>query len=145
MSDMLIPFGGAWLALTPEQYQTALARGRELVAEPVAEQGAHVADEILDAEGMQGRTNIPASWWLEQARKGEIPHLRAGKYVRFELHRTLEHLTSGGLYTDRIAVNRGIDDTKQQDTRHRYRAATDSPSGWNTRQRQSTATLKAAR
>ena len=124
MSDMLIPFGGAWLALTHEQYRAALTRGRELVPAAIAEQGALVVEEILDAEGMQGRTNIPASWWLEQARKGEIPHLRAGKYVRFELQKTLEHLTSGGLYTATTAVNRGISLPDQQDTRHRYRAAT---------------------
>jgi hypothetical protein len=32
---------------------------------------------------MQARTSIPASWFLEQARKETVPHVRLGKYVRF--------------------------------------------------------------
>ena len=135
MTDILIPFGDAWLALTLDQYQAALTRGREIV--PVTENvpGVPTAEEILTAEGMEERTGIPASWWLETARKGEVPHLRAGKYVRFELARTLEHLSSGGLYTDRIAVGQVISKQEQHVTRHRYRAATDSPSGRNTGRR----------
>lgn len=135
MTDMLIPFGGAWLALTPEQFQTALARAAELVPAAKAEQGAPVADEILDAEGMESRTSIPASWWLEQARKGTLPHIRAGKYVRFELGTVLAALESGNSvaqkignfpqpYTATQAVYRKIQTTKQQATAPRYRGAT---------------------
>jgi hypothetical protein len=103
MTDtVLIPFGGAWLALTPEQFQAAVARAAELVPAAKAEQGAPAAAEILDAEGMEARTGVPASWWLEQARKGTVPHIRAGKYVRFELGTVLAALESGNSVAQKI-------------------------------------------
>jgi len=34
---------------------------------------------------MNKETGIPRTWFLEQARQNKIPHLRAGKYVRFKL------------------------------------------------------------
>ncbi len=92
--DVLIPFGDGLLALTREQFEEARRRGREL-RQPQANTPPAEKAEILDAAGMEGRTRIPASWWLEQARRNAIPHLRAGKYVRFRLSETLEALRSG--------------------------------------------------
>jgi hypothetical protein len=88
---VLIPFGGEFLALTTEELALARRRGHELT--PSASAVTPVAcDEVLDADAMANRTAIPASWWLEQARKGNVPHMKAGKYVRFRLNETLDAL-----------------------------------------------------
>lgn len=94
MSDVLIPFGGEYLALSSEQLAEALKRGREIMPPATTTAAAIAPAEILDAEGAEARTGIPASWWLEQARRDAIPHIRAGKYVRFELSEALEALRS---------------------------------------------------
>lgn len=102
MTDVLIPFAGAFLALTPEQLGEALQRGRDLmptVATPPAPANAPT-DEIFDADGMEAKTGVPASWWLEQARLKTIPHIRAGKYVRFRLAETLAALQRRPSSTD---------------------------------------------
>ena len=89
MSDVLIPFGGEHLALTLEQFREARERARTLMPQTTAPGHTPQADQVLDAEGMETATGIPASWFMEQARRGTVPHLRAGKYVRFRLNETL--------------------------------------------------------
>jgi hypothetical protein len=39
---------------------------------------------LLDARGAAGLLNMPASWVLAEARADRIPHVRLGRYVRFE-------------------------------------------------------------
>ena len=94
MSNVLIPFGREYIALTRDEFDQALDLGRKLM--PSAEAVPHAAgrSEVLDAESMEQRTRIPASWWLEQARRDAVPHIRAGKYVRFELDAALDALRS---------------------------------------------------
>ncbi len=90
-TPVLIALGSEFLLLTLEQFQEALHRGRALVPQtsgPVVRE----ADEILDADGIAERTQIPASWFLEQARQRKLCHLRAGKYVRFRLNDVLDAL-----------------------------------------------------
>lgn len=40
--------------------------------------------ELLDAEEAGELLNVPKSWVLTEARAGRIPHVRLGRYVRFE-------------------------------------------------------------
>jgi excisionase family DNA binding protein len=40
--------------------------------------------ELLDAEEAGKLLNVPKSWVLAEARAGRIPHVRLGRYVRFE-------------------------------------------------------------
>ena len=84
---ILLEFGGQPLALTDEEFEAARLRGLELM--PVAVTTGNSA-EILDAQGMQAATGIPASWWLEAARQGAVPHFKLGKYIRFSLREALE-------------------------------------------------------
>ena len=42
-------------------------------------------EKLLDAEEVGTVAGIPASWFLEVARQERIPHIRAGKYVRFRM------------------------------------------------------------
>lgn len=39
---------------------------------------------LLDADGAAELLNVPASWVLAQARADRIPHVRLGRYVRFD-------------------------------------------------------------
>jgi excisionase family DNA binding protein len=39
---------------------------------------------LLDAEQVGALLNVPASWVRAQAREGRIPHLKLGKYTRFD-------------------------------------------------------------
>lgn len=90
---LLIPFGAEFLALDHATFEEARQRAREMLPSPST--APAVTSEILDADGIAERTGIPASWFLEQARRGDIPHLRAGKYVRFKLDEVLAALSNG--------------------------------------------------
>lgn len=98
--DVLIPLGDELLALSLDQFAEALRKGRVLGGGAIPSEKP-VADRVLDAEGMEAETKIPASWFLGQARQGKIPHLRAGKYVRFQLAAVLDALRNDPRYTDR--------------------------------------------
>lgn len=103
-STVFVPFGLTWLVLSPEQFREALQRGQEfvgLVEKPG--QATFAEDRVLDAEGMEAATGIPATWFLEQARQRRIPHIRAGKYVRFRLSEVLAALHLE-VHTDRRSV-----------------------------------------
>ena len=46
-------------------------------------------EPLLDAKGAAALLNVPATWVLAEARADRIPHVRLGRYVRFdaaELH-----------------------------------------------------------
>lgn len=89
---VLIQCGNESLALTVEQFNEARERARAIMPPVVTPAGSPQADQVLDAGGMEKATGIPATWFLEQARRKMVPHLRAGKYVRFELAKVLEAL-----------------------------------------------------
>jgi len=86
---VLIPFGSECLALSPQEFASAIERGRSLF--PAATEKSP-AERWLDAEEMEKETGIPSSWWLEQARRNAIPHLAAGKYRRFLLSEATQAL-----------------------------------------------------
>lgn len=39
---------------------------------------------LLDAKQAAALLNVPASWVLAEARADRIPHIRFGRYVRFD-------------------------------------------------------------
>lgn len=46
---------------------------------------AHTTVEpLLDAKGAATLLNVPATWVLAEARADRIPHVRLGRYVRFD-------------------------------------------------------------
>jgi excisionase family DNA binding protein len=58
-----------------------------------------VTERLLDAAEAAELLNVPAGWPLEQARAGNIPHVRLGRDVRFRGRRSslgLEELEQGG-------------------------------------------------
>ena len=55
--------------------------------------GFRVTDPLLDARAAAELLGVPATWLLAQARRDAVPHVRLGKYVRFqaaELERWIE-------------------------------------------------------
>ena len=102
---VLIPFANRVLALSDEALQEALTAGDAFMghAAPAPEPPA---DVVLDASGMADRTGIPASWWAEAARRGDVPHIRAGKYVRFRLTEALDALAAEVRQTDKQCLRR---------------------------------------
>jgi len=42
------------------------------------------AAPLLDAKGAAALLNVPATWVLAEARANRIPHVRLGRYVRFD-------------------------------------------------------------
>ena len=95
-SIVLIPFGAEFLAMTPENLAKALSVGRVVTGNTQHSGTATPSQEtLLDADGMNQLTGVPASWFLEQARQDKIPHLRVGKYVRFRPGDVLPTLEAG--------------------------------------------------
>jgi excisionase family DNA binding protein len=39
---------------------------------------------LVDADTVAERLGVPKTWVLESARSGGIPHVRLGRYVRFD-------------------------------------------------------------
>lgn len=105
--QVLIPYGARMLVLSNEVLHKALADG-DALAGTTATAPTATADLVLDVDGMEARTGIPASWWAEAARKGIVPHVRAGKYVRFRLSEALDALAAGVRPGDRLSSPRKL-------------------------------------
>lgn len=75
------------LAMTPDALRAARVRGREVFGEVDAPTVATdaAAPALVDAADLEGRTGIPATWWMAQARERRVPHQRIGRRVRFDL------------------------------------------------------------
>ncbi len=48
-------------------------------------EGGTLNDRLLDAKAVAERLGVPETWVRESARSGAIPHVRLGRYVRFDL------------------------------------------------------------
>jgi excisionase family DNA binding protein len=58
-----------------------------------------VSERLLTAEEIAERLGVPAKWPLQQARAGHMPHVKLGRYVRFDEADVLawvESLKTGG-------------------------------------------------
>lgn len=89
---MIIPLvgSGELLALTPMELAQARDRARAVLGPGWgADRGATATtqspEKLHTAEAMEGLTSVPSTWFLEAARRGDIPHHRLGRYVRFDL------------------------------------------------------------
>ena len=51
-------------------------------------------NRLLDAKQAGELLGVPSTWLLAQARLNAIPHLRLGKYVRFDEHELAAWLTT---------------------------------------------------
>lgn len=48
-----------------------------------------VPGRLIDVRELSRILNVPVSWLYERTRKGAIPSIRVGKYVRFNLQEVL--------------------------------------------------------
>lgn len=58
-----------------------------------------MTERLLTAEELAERLGVPARWPLAQARAGNIPHVKLGRYVRFDaddVDQWLETVKRGG-------------------------------------------------
>lgn len=58
----------------------------DVAAAPAAQAGPPLSSvaPLLDAKGAAALLNVPATWVLAEARADRIPHVRFGRYVRFD-------------------------------------------------------------
>jgi hypothetical protein len=63
-----------------------LDRLADLLASRLADRLAEQSppDALLDAKAAGLLLNVPASWLLQEARAERVPHVRLGRYVRFD-------------------------------------------------------------
>ena len=83
------PLGVA--AIAREQLEEALELASQL-AVPNSAEPCHMPKErecLVTAEAASKVLGVPASWLLQRAREHRIPHLKIGKYVRFDVDRIL--------------------------------------------------------
>jgi excisionase family DNA binding protein len=52
------------------------------------------ADELITVQDLAKRLNVPVSWIYQRTRRGQhsIPHIKLGKYVRFNWHQVFQFL-----------------------------------------------------
>ena len=46
--------------------------------------------KLIDIREMATKLNVPISWLYARTRTGEIPHLKIGKYVRFDAEKVMQ-------------------------------------------------------
>ena len=78
------PYGP--VALTCDELRIALERARAVVPETTSHDEASRAQraELLDAHATARLLAVRPSWLLKRARERRIPHVRVGKFVRFD-------------------------------------------------------------
>lgn len=74
--------GVGTLSLTREAYEAALIPIAPAKAEPTP---AAMAPGLLNAKAIAEALSLPETWIREKERQGEIPSMRVGRYVRFDL------------------------------------------------------------
>jgi hypothetical protein len=80
---ILIPLPGlGTLELPREVFDQHLLRPQMPSVKP--------ASELVDADELEERTGIPASWWMTQARERRLPFRKIGRYVRFDVAEIME-------------------------------------------------------
>jgi hypothetical protein len=79
------------LALTRAQFSAALAEGERVPLSTLVSAASSEAfpEELVDAEEMEKRTGVPASWWMAQARNRKIAFHQIGRRVRFNARAVL--------------------------------------------------------
>jgi excisionase family DNA binding protein len=75
------------ISLTVDQLITAQARAAELLQEisPMRTELGASPSRLVDATEAAAALGIKSSWLLARAREGRIPHVKLGKYRRFDL------------------------------------------------------------
>ncbi len=97
MSDrVLLPLpDGRWLELEQEAFEAALAAGAARMPNTRAA-AASPTEDLVDAEQLADALKVPQTRLEDLARKGKIPIVRVGRYVRFSRRAVEAALSSNG-------------------------------------------------
>jgi len=93
------PYGP--IALTIDQLHSARARASELGADvraaDIERDDASCAERrsLVDAREVARLFSVPPSWVLQRARENRLPHIRIGKYLRFDPDEVRAYLDQG--------------------------------------------------
>jgi hypothetical protein len=78
-----------------------------------------VTAPLLDAKAAGELLGVPHTWLLREARRDAVPHVRLGRYVRFDADQLLAWLQNrarGPIYTQSTANGPGAAPTAQGPT-----------------------------
>ena len=82
---------GRWLALDRPALDAALAAGAEMALQPMV--AVYPASpRLLTSAQLADQLNVPATWLEEAARRSEVPCVRLGKYLRFDIDEVMSSL-----------------------------------------------------
>ena len=87
----ILPFGERTPAFTAEEFEAGVKRGRALARSTATAAPSGAPEPLLTGEQISEVTGIPGPWFLDQARLGQIPHIKLGKYSRFRLSEVVQH------------------------------------------------------
>jgi excisionase family DNA binding protein len=60
------------------------SKRRSYAQDPAPRTEVRIADRLMDADEIAAVLNVPVSWVRSAAREGAIPHVKLGRYVRFD-------------------------------------------------------------
>ena len=79
---------GPWLALDQETFDVGVVAGGDLMPRVVVPT-VLAGPRLMTSEQLAAELNVPPTWLEEAARRNEIPSVRVGKYVRFDINEVL--------------------------------------------------------
>ncbi len=88
-STFTLAFGGKMASHHDEERQSLTENGVMSAPPPPIEPG-----DLLTLEEVVAWLRVPRSWIYERTRKGQIPHLKLGKYLRFRRNALIAWLAS---------------------------------------------------
>lgn len=124
---ILVPFGDRYIALARPDLLEGLARADAVVRAATSSPPSHSGSdpqELVDANRLEALTGIDASWWSAAARRGDVPHFKIGRYVRFRPSEVLDPEFLRGLRGPRHADQHSAADRPTRAPKPRRNAAT---------------------
>lgn len=83
MTDVLVPFGKEFLAMSREQFQEALQRGADLMPGQDTKTAQNDDQSLwLTVQQLAEETGVSKGFWYEEVRCGRIPSHKFGTSVR---------------------------------------------------------------
>jgi excisionase family DNA binding protein len=83
-----LPEPVGWVALTPDGLREAQIAAQEILGSDtntsIDTTSSAAPTALLTAEAAAEALSVDPHWLLRQAREGRIPHVRLGRYVRFD-------------------------------------------------------------
>lgn len=82
---LMLPTPIGTIAISVDTVLRARSRAKELLSSPI--DTPHIDRDsyaLVSAEAIGELFDIDSTWFLSRARENRVPHIRVGKYVRFD-------------------------------------------------------------